>query len=1499
MFKTKPSINKQRVKILLSRLKRIPVNIKNISIKLYHSSSAWASVFSVLLLFGTLLTLNIINGLPKKEGPVVLSVTSNADVENITNPSQPNTAESFDIVKWQKNIDFTDPDTESKTEIIENIPDNQEYQSGSLDLPIGWVASYSTLTNPTENDFTEIEPVPASSVKTIKLSYKTVTTHKPVSQTALTKPLDQEEITAPPGMTNPKILGSQEHNNKLFVIYKSVDLADGTNDTAEMTINCFDLITFDMCDGSSQGVTFPAYLSSAAGTKLGTGIKDIITPSVAKLGYDSASGRMFVPTNQFISGSPNENSGISCIDLDVLENCGFISIDTSPDPNTATGVNPTRINGFAQSGNKLYGHTNPYSDNGIHTDDLVEVFCIDMTLVARCSDYSSDVQTQIPSLLTDEHSNEFSTPGQNLLVGDQYFFLMNYELGNTRTNTISGAPYSQAFFGNRLVCFDIVQKIPCSGWSSGNVEYFYNIFTGARLQRVYGSQLTSLPSNALLNEIVSPASLFAWKDTDGSDKAICILSGLAVGADPDTTCKNFNNGANYSGSPAFPPDILPLQWLSVPWSPGSASVSNEQGGKNRFYQSYYLSSDNFLLPGNPKSAVICYDWELQARCPEFRYPHYWYEVQESNALDASYVPDGKCMIGVSGYDFAWSFDANTGESPCRHVQKTVTITPQSDLSDAYCDGQPRSSGWGKLKLDKSSLYDYRSFIVTVKDKNGNVVGSFNNVDLKTEPDGHLDISSIALSGNTDELIVDIEAELANTAPWGDDPDTVTVDANVPYLTVEMSGDPAQYCYETSVPDLTTYCDIDSVSTSTEISAELEFDTLEANNQSDMPVTIDPQTQCKKDLKISVSADKTTAKPGDLVSYTVQVENQANISPLQRGNIPGADVEATIPSGTTLYNSAGGSVVGGKVVWSGESFNEKQSKSKTVTVQVNSPTAQISPVTSFASVFGAKAYAQSQQVIAFSAQVVYAEDVNQADNSVAFNNVAVVPETPTEETPTEETPTEETPTEETPTEETPTEETPTEETPTEENQQNNQGGFTGTPENTSPPAPAPSFTQRIANTVEQSVKTIVQPIPEAVAKPLPYLFITILIILALIFAYEAYREVGLRTRLDNVNEKYHHTEELRSSYLQLISHYLNTPLAIMKSTLELIQGEHKVSEKTTNKIKEVLDNLTIHVSGLIDETKLIMDSTQSDSAISASIKNKRFMTWVIVPISATFTLVLLLNAMFIVGDKYDPTAFNFLFQLLFYGLSAVALVFAYTSYKRQKFATIASTNELNYEETLIKSQQVFIHNASATLENDALELKYAAEPIMGDPKGAVFSKGLGSINETAARLNYINEVTNFAGTKILEESTIRQITDEVIKSYQKSLENKKINFTSKIDKGVQAKVDEQGFKQLVNSSLNNAIKFGKEAGRVDLNIRKVASGTKIVVSDDGIGIPKDKLDSLFTPFGRGTDVLNYDYEGIGLDLYTNKLIAEHNGGSIDIQSKEGNGTKVTITLPSKL
>jgi signal transduction histidine kinase len=145
-----------------------------------------------------------------------------------------------------------------------------------------------------------------------------------------------------------------------------------------------------------------------------------------------------------------------------------------------------------------------------------------------------------------------------------------------------------------------------------------------------------------------------------------------------------------------------------------------------------------------------------------------------------------------------------------------------------------------------------------------------------------------------------------------------------------------------------------------------------------------------------------------------------------------------------------------------------------------------------------------------------------------------------------------------------------------------------------------------------------------------------------------------------------------------------------------------------------------------------------------------------------------------------------------------------------------------------------------------------------------------------------------------------IIEPVIAKYLENskdiISTKKINIIAKIQPGVMASLSKPALHQLVSSIIGNSIKFSKEGATIEIRLDSVSNKMRFIVKDTGIGIEPVKLKQLMAPFSRATDVLKFDYEGIGLSLYLNKVLLEQVGGSLEIISKLNAGTAVVVYLP---
>ncbi|MEZ0391777.1 MAG: sensor histidine kinase [Pseudobdellovibrionaceae bacterium] len=108
-------------------------------------------------------------------------------------------------------------------------------------------------------------------------------------------------------------------------------------------------------------------------------------------------------------------------------------------------------------------------------------------------------------------------------------------------------------------------------------------------------------------------------------------------------------------------------------------------------------------------------------------------------------------------------------------------------------------------------------------------------------------------------------------------------------------------------------------------------------------------------------------------------------------------------------------------------------------------------------------------------------------------------------------------------------------------------------------------------------------------------------------------------------------------------------------------------------------------------------------------------------------------------------------------------------------------------------------------------------------------------------------------------------------------------------------DSQRLTQVFNNLLNNAIKYSPQGGAVKVQVQKTEQNVFIEISDPGIGIPENEIESIFEPFKRSS-VSKDSIPGIGLGLSAaKKIINAHESGEILVQSTQNVGTSFLVKL----
>jgi len=98
-------------------------------------------------------------------------------------------------------------------------------------------------------------------------------------------------------------------------------------------------------------------------------------------------------------------------------------------------------------------------------------------------------------------------------------------------------------------------------------------------------------------------------------------------------------------------------------------------------------------------------------------------------------------------------------------------------------------------------------------------------------------------------------------------------------------------------------------------------------------------------------------------------------------------------------------------------------------------------------------------------------------------------------------------------------------------------------------------------------------------------------------------------------------------------------------------------------------------------------------------------------------------------------------------------------------------------------------------------------------------------------------------------------------------------------------------------LDNAVRYSNSKGEVKVDVASTAGEVQVRVSDSGIGIAPEELEGIFERFRRGGNAAELNEEGLGLGLPVAKAIVEAHKGRIDMDSRLGEGTTVTVALPA--
>jgi len=194
-----------------------------------------------------------------------------------------------------------------------------------------------------------------------------------------------------------------------------------------------------------------------------------------------------------------------------------------------------------------------------------------------------------------------------------------------------------------------------------------------------------------------------------------------------------------------------------------------------------------------------------------------------------------------------------------------------------------------------------------------------------------------------------------------------------------------------------------------------------------------------------------------------------------------------------------------------------------------------------------------------------------------------------------------------------------------------------------------------------------------------------------------------------------------------------------------------------------------------------------------------------------------------------------------------------------------------------------------------------------PVTAAQRDALGRIRRSEQHLlALINDVLNFAKVEAgrvqydLEPVTLQEVAADVVSMIEPQVAAKGLVCEVRVAPDTVVRADREKLRQILLNLLSNAVKFTEAGGRLTVDSgngrRTPADVIRLRVTDTGIGIPRDKQDSIFDPFVQVHRNLTLGNSGTGLGLAISRDLARGMGGDLRVRSVEGKGSAFTLTLP---
>jgi len=244
---------------------------------------------------------------------------------------------------------------------------------------------------------------------------------------------------------------------------------------------------------------------------------------------------------------------------------------------------------------------------------------------------------------------------------------------------------------------------------------------------------------------------------------------------------------------------------------------------------------------------------------------------------------------------------------------------------------------------------------------------------------------------------------------------------------------------------------------------------------------------------------------------------------------------------------------------------------------------------------------------------------------------------------------------------------------------------------------------------------------------------------------------------------------------------------------------------------------------------------------------------------------------------------------------------------ERDGTILVFHDLTRLKQLERTREEFVANVSHELRTPLSLIKGYVETLLDGARQnpEVAERFLKIIERNAQRLDLL--IQDLLTISALESGRMKlnpqpvelhSLAEKVLNDLHSKAEARGATLLNHLPPALLAQVDANRVDQVFANLVDNAVKYGRNQGRVVVGGKIADSGMiEVFVNDDGPGIPTEALDRVFERFYRVDKARSRDQGGTGLGLSIVKHIIQSHGGEVWVESEPGKGATFYFTLPA--